>query len=81
MTAIKIRVTVQIRYLAPEVMERQGRGTTARGVAMTVQLQTCGVWASFFLFCYQEHSLQTQISSTSDQFVALMITKCGTVSV
>ena len=31
MTAIKIRVTVQIRYLAPEVMERQGRGTTARG--------------------------------------------------
>ena len=31
MTAIKIRVTVQIRYLAPEVMERQGRGITARG--------------------------------------------------
>ena len=81
MTAIKIRVTVQIRYLAPEVMERQGRGITARGGGYDGAAADMWSVGIVLLFCYQEHSLQTQISSTSDQFVALMITKCGTVSV
>ena len=79
MTAIKIRVTVQIRYLAPEVMERQGRGITARGGGYDMQLHVeCGHRS----FCFAIRNTACKLKFEHKRSVcALMITKCGTVSV